>query len=119
VPLGNGTADYPSGDEVQTVVPWNPPDTWAGLSSVALNAALTNIDAGMPNGQRYSDAPNASTRAAWRVVQKHCPDRSEAQCREMIKTWVRNGVLFNEPYDDPVERKERQGLRVDPEKRPS
>jgi hypothetical protein len=119
VPLGNGTAEYPAGDNVQTVVPWNPPDTWAGISSVALNAALTDIDAGLPNGQRYSDAPNASTRAAWRVVQKHCPDRSEAQCREIIKIWVRNGVLFNEPYDDLIERKARQGLRVDPEKRPS
>ncbi|MGY4601766.1 5S rRNA maturation endonuclease (ribonuclease M5) [Bradyrhizobium sp. USDA 4474] len=119
VQLGNGTAEYPSGDEVQTVVPWNPPDTWAGLSSVALNAALTDIDAGLLNGQRYSDAPKASTRAAWRVVQKHCPDRSEMQCREIIKTWVRNGVLFNEPYDDPIERKARQGLRLDPEKQPS
>jgi hypothetical protein len=29
VRLNNGTAEYPNGDEVQTVVPWAPPDTWA------------------------------------------------------------------------------------------
>jgi len=119
VPLGNGNDDYPSGDEVQTLVPWQPPETWAGLSSAVLNTALTDIEAGMPNGQRYSDAARTSTRAAWQVVQRHCPDRTEAQCREIIKTWVKNGVLYHEDYDDPVERKERKGLRLDPSKRPS
>jgi hypothetical protein len=118
VPLGNGNADYPSGDEVQTVVPWHPPKTWDGISNVQLNAALTDIDAGMPNGQRYSDGPRAPTRAAWQVIQRHCPDRTEAQCREILKTWVKNGVLYNEAYDDPVDRKERKGLRLDPTKRP-
>jgi AAA domain len=52
VPLLNGTAEYPSGDAVQTVVPWEPPKLWDGLASATLNAALTDIDHGMPNGQR-------------------------------------------------------------------
>lgn len=119
VQLGNGNADYPAGDEVQTVEMWQPPKTWEGLSSIQLNAALTEIEAGMPNGQRYSDAAKADDRAAWRVVQRHCLDRTEAQCREIIKTWVKNGVLYSEAYDDLVERKPRKGLRVDPSKRPS
>jgi hypothetical protein len=38
VPLGNGNEEYPNGDEVQTLIPWNPPETWEGLSSVQLNA---------------------------------------------------------------------------------
>jgi hypothetical protein len=119
VPLGNGNAEYPNGDEVQTLVCWQPPDTWEGLSSVQLNAALTDIDAGLPNGQRYSDAARAPARAAWQVVQRHCPERSEPQCREIIRTWVKNGVLYNEDYEDPVDYKERKGLRVDASKRPS
>ncbi len=118
VTLGNGTAQYPTGDEVQTVVPWQPPKTWAGLSNEHLNAALTDIDAGMANGQRYSDAARAPTRAAWPVVLRHCPDRTEPQCREIIKTWVKNGVLYNVDYDDPVERKQRKGLRLNQTKRP-
>src|SRR5262249_17039695 len=56
VPLDNGNDEYPSGDEVQTVEPWTPPKLWTGLAAETLNAALTEIDAGMPNGQRYTDA---------------------------------------------------------------
>jgi hypothetical protein len=119
VQLGNGTDEYPNGDDVQTVEPWEPPKTWEGLSSATLNVALTDIDSGMPNGQRYSAAGPAKDRAAWRVVQKHCADRTEAQCREIINTWVKNGVLYDDDYEDPVDRKTRKGLRLDPTKRPS
>ena len=73
----------------------------------------------MPNGQRYSDAGPAKERAAWRVVQRHCPDRTEPQCREIVRTWVETGLLFNEEYDDPVERKARKGLKVAQGKRPT
>jgi hypothetical protein len=120
VNLGNATADYPGGDEVQTVEPWTPPDTWAGLSSVTLNAALTDIETGMPNGQRYSDSATAGpAKTAWRVLAKHCPNHTEAQCKEIIGIWIRNGVLYREAYEDPTDRKTRQGLRLDPAKRPS
>jgi hypothetical protein len=119
VKLANGDEEYPHGDEVQTVVPWDPPKLWDGLASATLNAALTDIDNGMSNGQRYSAAGPARDRAAWRVVQKHCPDRTEAQCREIINTWVKNGVLYDADYEDPVDRKSRKGLRLDPTKRPS
>jgi hypothetical protein len=118
VNIGNATEQYPSGDEVQTVEPWAPPDTWAVLS-VTLNAVLTDIDAGMSDGRRYSNAPNAGSRAVWPVVQKHIPGHSEAQCREIIAAWLRNGVLYPEKYDDPIDRKPRQGLRLDTTKRPS
>src|SRR5262252_2762434 len=119
VRLENGNNLYPNGDEIQTVAPWDPPDTWANLPTAALNAALTEIDAGLPNGQRYSDVPAARDRAAWPVVHRHCPDRTETQAREIIRTWVRNGVLYREDYDDPIDRKERKGLRLDANKRPS
>lgn len=119
VPLGNGTSDYPDGDEVQTVVTWKPPQTWDGVTNAQLNAALTEIDAGMQNGQRYSDANAAGARAAWQVVQRHCPDRSEPQCREIIATWVKTGLLYKQDYEDPTDRKTRKGLRVDITKRPS
>jgi AAA domain len=119
VPLDNGTKQYPNGDEVQTVEPWTPPETWANLLAATLNAALTEIDAGMSNGQRYSDAPNARDRAAWPVVQRHCPDKTEPQCREMIRTWVKNDVLYRDDYDDPIKRERCKGLRLDTTKRPS
>jgi len=119
VPIGNGTPDYPNGDDVQTVARWHPPQTWANISSAQLNAALTDIDAGKPNGQRYSNVGAAQDRAAWSVLQKHIPSKTEGQCREIIKTWVKNGVLKVEDYDDPVDRKTRRGLFVDSTRRPT
>jgi hypothetical protein len=119
VRLDNGTADYPQGDEVQTVIPWHPPKTWDGITSAQLNAALDEIEAGLPNGQRFTEASRATDRAAWQPVQKHCLGRTENQCRDIIKTWVRNGVLTVEDYDDPIARKSQKGLRVCAAKRPS
>ena len=116
--LGNKTEAYPNGDEVQTVNLWKPPDTWANLPTAALNEALTEIDAGMENGQRFSSASAAKDRAAWPIVQKRCPDKTEPQCREIVNTWVKTGLLHNEDYDDPVDRKKAKGLYVDNTKRP-
>ena len=33
IPLGNANDLYKAGDDVQTVEPWQPPDTWVGLDS--------------------------------------------------------------------------------------
>jgi hypothetical protein len=125
VPLGNATALYPAGDEVQTVEPWSPPDAWTGTTSIGLNAILNDIERGMtdedgnPTGRRYSNAPRASDRAVWPVVQKHYPEKTEGQCRTIIHKWLETKLLYPEDYDDPVDRKPRKGLRVDNAKRPS
>jgi AAA domain len=119
VPLGNGTDMYPNGDDVQTVEIWKPPETWGGLSVDLLNRILTAIDAGMPDGNRYSDAPNVIDRAAWKVVVEHAPHKTEAQAREIIKTWVKNGVLVRDEYENPATRKPVKGLYVDPVDKPS
>jgi len=116
--LGNATALYPNGDEVQTVEPWSPPETWAGLDDNLLNRILTEIEAGLPDKSRYSAEPRAAERAAWRVVRKFAPDKTEAQAREIIKTWVASGLLVEIEYRNIADRKDRKGLRVDPTKRP-
>ena len=92
---------------------------WDGISSAQLNAALDEIEDGLPNGQRFSDAGPAKARAAWPVIQRHAPNRTEAQCRKIVNTWLETGVLFNDEYDDPIDRKSRKGLRVCHGKRPS
>lgn len=119
VPLGNGTDLYPNGDDVQTVEPWTPPDTWEALDSPLLNRILDTIERGMENGSRYSTSSGAKERAAWRAVTEHAPDKTEKQAREVIKAWLKSGTLYNEEYEDPVARKTFQGLRVNATKRPS
>jgi AAA domain len=120
VQLGNGNEMYPNGDEVQTVEPWSPPQVWADVSTADVNAILDEIDKGLPNGQRYLAANAASeSRKASAVVKRRFPDKSDAQCRSMVKAWLESGLLYQENYDDPVDRKEKKGLFVDATKRPN
>jgi hypothetical protein len=119
VPLHNGNALYPNGDEVQTVEPWLAPRTWDSLDTATVHRILDDIGTGLPNGSRYSDANNAGEiRAAWRVVMRHAPDKTEQQAREVIRTWVKKGVLKVEDYDDPEQDKPRKGLWVNAVNRP-
>ena len=119
VPLGNATDLYTAGDEVQTAEPWKPPETWADIDNPMANLILGKIGLGLGDGNFYTDAARASEREAWRVVQAHVPSKSEKQAREVVKTWVRNGVLVSFLYDNPITRKSVRGLKVDDEKRPS
>jgi hypothetical protein len=119
VPLSNGNDAYPNGDTVQTVERWTPPELWADLDSPLLQRILDDIDAGLPNGSRYSAANRAGDRAAWRVLVHHAPGKSEKQAQEVIKAWMKSGLLYAEDYEDPEQRKQRTGLRVNSTKRPS
>jgi hypothetical protein len=118
VKLGNCTETYPHGDDVQTVEPWEPPDTWGSLSGPLLDRILTAIAAGLPDGNFYTDAPSATDRAAARVVVAHAPHKTEGQARQIIRTWVENGVLVPFEYMNPKTRKDVRGLKVDDAKRP-
>ena len=103
---------------MQTLEPWTPPGTLGRSDEGLLNRALTEIEGGMPDGTFYTAAPNATTRAAWCVICKFAPQKTEPQAREIIRTWIRNGLLIEFEYDNPVSRKSATGLRVDNTKRP-
>lgn len=120
VPLGNGQGIYPAGDNVQTVERWHPPETWSGLDTPLLNRILDDIEAGCPDGtSRYSSSSNAKDRAAWHVVVRHTPEKTEKQAREIIQTWLKHGTLYAEEYEDTAARKTFKGLRVNVALRPS
>jgi hypothetical protein len=119
VQLDNGTELYPHGDNVQTAEPWVPPEVMEGLDTAGINRILDKIDAGLADGNRYSDTPSAKKRAAWKVVIEEMPEKTEAQAREIIKTWVKNGLLERREYENAVTRKQVDGLYIDPAKRPS
>ena len=75
--LENATELYPDGDEVQTVEPWVPPAAFDGLDTRTCNRILDVIDAGLPDGERYSSAPRATNRAAWQAVERQTPGKPE------------------------------------------
>lgn len=120
VPLGNGAGDYPNGDNVQTVEPWNPPDAWEGVTDDMRARILAEIDAGIPAdpdrgiaaGSRYSAHPNAKTRAAWPIVARHVPDRTDKQCKEIIKALLGANLIVEKAYHDPSRRGDQTGLFV-------
>jgi hypothetical protein len=118
VSIGNATPEYPSGDSVQTLEPWVPPETWEGLDTPLLNQMLTAIDAGPGGGNFYTHANATTDRAAWEVVQRLAPQKTESQCREIIAAWCKSGLLVKFDYENPATRKTVKGLRVDNSKRP-
>jgi len=119
VKIGNASAMYPNGDDVQTIEQWSPPGLFDGLSHELLNEILTAIDTGTSDGRRYSNANAAGDRAAWRVVVSFTPEKTEEQAKEIIKRWVKSGLLTMQDYTDPVARKPAKGLVVNNAQRPA
>jgi hypothetical protein len=99
-----------NGDNVGVVTAWRYPASQAAIPPEAIERILAEIDRGMPNGQRYSNDNAATTRAAWPLVRKHCPDKTEDQCRHMVAAWIKNGVLYQKKYRDPVYERQQTGL---------
>jgi hypothetical protein len=119
VELGNITDTYPLGDEIQVAEPWCPPDLFFGLSHALLNAMLDEIDRGLPDGDRYSNENAARNGAAWKVIQQYAPQKTEEQCKEIIKEWVAKGVLYVADYINTQRRETVKGLHVNGAKRPN
>lgn len=110
VKLNNGNTTYPNGDEVQAAERWTPPKMFEGATSEDLNKIIDRLGAGMSDGRKYSTHGAARDRAAWAVVKEIFPDKTEQQCRNIISTWEKNGVLQIGSYDDPKDRKEAKGI---------
>jgi RecA-family ATPase len=121
IKIGNATEMYKSGDEVQCVEPWAPPDVMFGMSNAQENEILNKIDAGMEDGRRFSHESTAKTRAAWKVVVDVVPQLNEQQAKEIIKTWMKetkqaSAKLVSRSYHNEKARKDENGLwrnRVD------
>jgi len=116
VQLGNGTPEYSRGDEVQTAEPWQPPLSLS-ISPADENRILDQIAAGLPNGQRYSRSPQATKRAALTIVRETVPNLTIPQAKAVIANWFKKGVIGVQKYHDPIERRKRDGLYVNPAKR--
>jgi hypothetical protein len=81
----------------------SPPDIPALF--VAATSVLRLINAGTPDGRRFSAAPQAKDRVAWRIVQTSVPNLTDKAAQEVIDSWLRTKVLETRSYHDPVDRR--------------
>ena len=122
VEIANGTAlEQP--DEVGALAPWTPPDAFDGISAHTLRIAAERInrgledDGGQPTGERYTLRKGGQTDRRWAgKVLVECLGVEPQRAMTILKTWQRNGMLDEVPYDDPVQRKSRNGVVVDMKK---
>jgi hypothetical protein len=118
VTLDNADEIYPFGDQVGVIESWKPTPVWDTVAPDATDRALDRIDAGMPGGSLYTDSRRGNTdRWAGGVLMDLC-GVTEGQAAGMLRTWMKNGVLFTKTYHDPQQRKDRVGLCVNATKRP-
>ena len=75
---------------------------------------MAALDAGFPDGRRYSNHHLAGERGAWHVVMKHMPNLTKSQARQMVDAWIKNGALIEQDYHDPVVSKQRKGCSATP-----
>ncbi|HEX3350100.1 MAG TPA: AAA family ATPase, partial [Acetobacteraceae bacterium] len=114
VALGNGTADYPSGDNVAVVAPWRRPVAAAPSGDVdSLRQALAAIGRGPGGDLAYSAKRGGRVGDRWagHVLMRIC-GMTDRAARLQIETWLADGILTEWPYRDRLHRKRRIGLRV-------
>jgi len=109
VPLHVVSAETPPTAETQPIDPADIPALFLAATSV-----LRLINAGTSDGRRFSAAPQAKDRAAWRLVQTAVPSLTDKAAQEVINAWLQCQVLETRSYRDPIDRRNYPGLFVIP-----
>jgi hypothetical protein len=95
VGLGNGTDEYPDGDNVAVATRWQPRPMFDGMDNTALTAVFTEL-------KRAVHSPNKqakNTPWAGRPLMA-IGGRSEREATMIIKSWLDSGVLTKTKYRD-------------------
>jgi hypothetical protein len=101
-----------NGDDVGVTTMWLYPESRAAVSPEVITRIFDEIGRGLPDGRRYSNNNAATERAAWPVVQQHCPDKTKSQCQQIVAAWIKQGRLREQKYHDPEQRRQQMGLFV-------
>jgi hypothetical protein len=101
-----------NGDNVGVVTVWAYPAIKTDIPPEITDRILTDIGRGLDNGQRYSNDNAATKRAAWKVVQKYCPDKKPKECKRVITDWLKQDLLYEDEYDNPLRNEKQTGLYV-------
>lgn len=112
------TVELSQGDYVGVLAPWSPPDPFDELGSAAGQRVLGQINQGLPDGQLYILMNQRGT-TRWAGSLLEDEGVSVGACKSIMRTWLRNGLLFEAEYTNPKRRKPERGLFVDATKMPS
>jgi hypothetical protein len=93
VDIGNATEDYPSGDNVQTVERWYPPDPFEDLEKPQIAEIFEELRKGPKIGEWYSSNPQARDNWAGTVICS-LTGKSEADAKRILATWKDKDVLL-------------------------
>jgi hypothetical protein len=116
--LHNVTDEYPSGDKVATMVPWEAKSLWADTTNAGLNEALDLIAAGPEPGVMFNATRRGgSNRWAGNAILRTL-GLNEKQAAQMIAEWIKNGTLEEVEYHHPIHRRLVPGVRVNDARRP-
>lgn len=115
VDIGNETTERPA-DFVQAIGRWHPPSAWEGLSLKLALDVLDRIQAGPEDGEQFTLTRGGRSRRWAGQVLKDEAKRSDAQAASILRAWVASEVLLSGRYFSPRQRKELDGVQVNPVK---
>lgn len=110
VPLGNGDADYPFGDHIQVVTPWQWPSALEGVTVSDLRAAQTAVaDGKWRKDVQSPDWVGIAIAGALKLDADNPADKEKI--KSLLKTWIAN-KMFVEALDRDDKGKMRPFVRV-------
>lgn len=127
VTIGNG-GGFDEPDNVGALKPWNPPSAFSGCSINEIHAALDMIERGVedpdnrPSGVLFTHRTSTKQGTDNERWVGHpvmaAMGVNEERAKLIIGEWIKNQVLIEAEYDDPVQRKIRKGLFVNKDRIP-
>lgn len=114
VDLFNGTDDYPGGDRVGVVVPWEWPDAFDGVRVQDLEAVKARLASGVWKASEQADEWAGHAVAAVLGIdagpakkgqRTPAQNAARAKVRELLKTWKRTGEVVEVIRTDPQNRR--------------
>jgi hypothetical protein len=106
--LGNGTNEYPDGDDVAVATTWQARPMFEGMDADTLAAVFARL-------REVVHSPNKQSRnTPWAgKALTEIGGRSEIEAAKIIVAWIENGVLIKGKHSDPKSRNNVEKVTVD------
>ena len=114
------------GDSVGVLTPWEPPQPLDGISTDTIKNVLKVIGEGTDDDRKYT-ASNRGNSTRWvgdvikEVIEEahHTVETTPQQIKQIVKDWLKSGLLIEVKYPNPKSYKDEKGLEIDWSKQPS